>query len=84
MHPNFIGGIHEKKRLNRNGNGLFGDIMRGQALKVFVSLLVAPDHGCISGSTVMTLTTLIGAGIDPDHHSPTLSEQPGRLRILSN
>jgi hypothetical protein len=49
MHPNLFGGIHEKKSLNRNGNGLFSGILMGKALKAFVSLLVEPDHGCTSG-----------------------------------
>ena len=58
----------KKKRLNRNGNGLFRDTMREKAPKVFVSLLIEPDRGCTSGWTVMIRTILIGTGIGPEHH----------------
>jgi len=37
MHPEFTGGIHKKKDLNRNDNGLFRGIVMEKELKVFVS-----------------------------------------------
>ncbi len=84
MHPEFTGGIHEKKDLNRNDNGLFRGIVMEKELKVFVSHLVELYHGCTSGCIAMTNPILTGIWINQRVPLHVHSERAGRLRKSLN
>ena len=79
-----IGGIHEKKRLNRNDNGPLSNMEKPETHPIVTSRLVARKRGSTSGWLAMPRTIPAGTWIDPDAPSAALTTRLGTSKQSSS
>lgn len=81
--PSRIGGMYEKKQLNRNDNGLLINMGTPATRPIFISRLVARKRGSTSGWLAMPRTILTGTWIDPAVPSAAPNTRPGTSKKSS-